>query len=194
MIRDYETFNLFPIPVAKIVTDLPDCEITKFTYEFLGKHKLGYTSYHYSDMNKIYQRDMPACSQFVEMVTEAANIFMDNWSIETDREPKVHFWGSYYQRGDYHPSHIHPLSTLSGTYWPIAEDKASKIIFENPSESSMMQYPPAYEHCEYQHQPKTGEMLIWPSWLKHKVPAQNNDALRVSVSFNVAYKFLQMEL
>jgi uncharacterized protein (TIGR02466 family) len=190
MNREYETFNLFPIPVARVATDLPDGEITKFTYEFLGKHKLGYTTYHYSDMNKIYQRDMPASGQFVEIITEAANTFMDNWNIKTDRKPKVYFWGSHYQRGDSHDSHIHSMSTLSGTYWPIAEDRVSPIVFQNPSYSSMMQYPPTQEHYQYLHTPKTGEMLIWPSWLQHKVPTQNNDAMRVAVSFNVTYKFL----
>jgi uncharacterized protein (TIGR02466 family) len=81
------------------------------------------------------------------------------------------------------------MSTLSGTYWSAAEDRASPLVFENPAGSSMMQYPPRQEHYEYSHKPKTGDMLIWPSWLQHKVLTQMSDAMRVAISFNVVYKF-----
>jgi len=166
MIRDYKTFNLFPIPVGRVVTAMPNDEITKFTCEFLTENELGYTTFHNPDKNKIYQRDMPASNQFVEMVTEAANTFMDNWGIKTNRTPHVYF-----------------------TYWSAAEDRASPLVFENPAGSSMMQYPPRQEHYEYPHKPKTGDMLIWPSWLQHKVLTQMSDAMRVAISFNVVYKF-----
>jgi len=189
MIRDYKTFNLFPIPVGRVVTAMPDDEITKFTCEFLTENELGYTTFHNPDKNKIYQRDMPSSSKFVEMVTDAANTFMDNWGIKTNRTPHVYFWGSHCQRGDNHHSHVHPMSTLSGTYWSAAEDRASPLVFENPAGSSMMQYPPRQEHYEYSHKPKTGDMLIWPSWLQHKVLTQMSDAMRVAISFNVVYKF-----
>jgi len=189
MIKDYKTINIFPIPVGRVVTDMPNDEVTKFTCDFLTEHQLGFTTFHNPDINNIYQRDMPASRQFVEMVSTAANTFMDNWGIKTNRTPHVYFWGSNYQKGDNHHSHVHPLSTLSGTYWPIAEDKAPPLVFENPAESSMMQYPPKQEHYEYPHPPRTGDMLIWPSWLKHKILTQIHAAMRVSVSFNVVYKF-----
>lgn len=189
MIRDYKTFHVFPIPVGRIVTNMPNGEITRFTCEFLKEHKLGYTTYHDSAVNDIYQRDMPAAEQFVEMVTTAANRFMNEWGVSNNGTPYVYFWASHYQRGDNHHAHVHPVSTLSGTYWPVAEDRAAPLIFESPAEARMMQYPPKQEHYEHPYQPKTGDMLIWPSWLKHKVLTQNNDAMRVAVSFNVVYNF-----
>jgi len=189
MIRDYKRIELFPIPVGRIVTNMPNGKITKFTCEFLKEHKLGYTTYHNSDINDLFQSEMPAASQFIEMVTTAANRFMDDWNINTNKTPYVYFWGSHYQKGDNHHAHVHPVSTLSGTYWPIAEDKAAQLVFENPSESSMIQYPPNQDHFEYPYVPKTGDMLIWPSWLRHKVLTQNHDVMRVSISFNVVYNF-----
>ena len=68
MIRDYKTFNLFPIPIGRVVTAMPNDEITKFTCEFLTENELGYTTFHNPDKNKIYQRDMPSSSKFVEMI------------------------------------------------------------------------------------------------------------------------------
>ena len=35
---------------------------------------------------------------------------------------------------------------------------------------------------------KEGRMMIFPSWLKHTVPANDGDSDRISISFNLMFK------
>lgn len=34
---------------------------------------------------------------------------------------------------------------------------------------------------------KTGELLLFPSWLQHSVPANRSDRTRISTSFNLMF-------
>lgn len=91
-----------------------------------------------------------------------------------------------------HSFHIHPLSFLSGTYYLQIPPKAAPIKFEDPRLGFMMSAPPRLKACPpaerpfYSLKPKSGDVVLFESWLRHEVPASDNAAERISISFNYA--------
>ena len=89
-----------------------------------------------------------------------------------------------------HSLHLHPLATISGTYYVRTPRGASQIKFEDPRLASFMAAPPKKPECRPENRafvsyPVTaGNVILFESWLRHEVSANRTDEERVSVSFN----------
>jgi uncharacterized protein (TIGR02466 family) len=103
-------------------------------------------------------------------------------------------WVNILKPGGSHSGHIHPHSVLSGTLYLRIPKGASAIRFEDPRLALMMAAPPraadAPETLQpFIHvQPSEGALLLWESWLRHEVLANQARSDRISVSFNYAWK------
>ena len=79
---------------------------------------------------------------------------------------------------------------ISGTCYVAMPDGAAAIRFEDPRLPFMMAAPPVAEDAPaalqrfHYIQPKAGDVLMWESWLRHEVMAHQDEAPRISVSFN----------
>lgn len=99
-------------------------------------------------------------------------------------------WVNVMPAGVSHSLHLHPLSTLSGTYYVRTPAGASAIKFEDPRLDRFMAAPPRRADAPpamrpwQSIQPKAGDCLLFESWLRHEVPANRSREPRVSVSFN----------
>jgi uncharacterized protein (TIGR02466 family) len=99
-------------------------------------------------------------------------------------------WVNIMPSGVSHGSHLHPLSTLSGTYYVRTPAKSSAIKFEDPRLDRFMAAPPRRADGPSRLQPwqtvqpKAGDCLLFESWLRHEVPANQSRTPRISVSFN----------
>jgi uncharacterized protein (TIGR02466 family) len=67
---------------------------------------------------------------------------------------------------------------------------AGPIVYEDPRHALMMAAPPRLEKAPREFKshisetPKAGTVLLWESWLRHEVPLNKADGLRISISFN----------
>jgi uncharacterized protein (TIGR02466 family) len=92
--------------------------------------------------------------------------------------------------GTQHSFHIHPLSTISGTYYLQVPPGAGSFKIEDPRLGFLMASPPRKANAKRDNQrfielqPREGQLLLFESWLKHEVPANRSDEERISVSFN----------
>jgi|TARA_R100000005_G_C4912515_1_gene149534 uncharacterized protein (TIGR02466 family) len=90
--------------------------------------------------------------------------------------------------------HIHPRSVLSAVYYPQVPYGAGHLVLEHPMAPVMVYdwndvsvYPNRLNSAEYLMYPEPGDLVIFPSWLKHYVePNLNKDIERISISFNVS--------
>lgn len=187
MIIDYKALEFFPVQVARLVTNFSHKAIADYTLDFIKTNNLDYTTYHDEKLNQRYQDSFPEVDLFSETIVNGGNMLMNQINLTHNNNPHTYFWGSSYEIGDGHSLHVHPNSTLSGTYWPVAEEGCSAIVFRNPAASRMMYGNWGSVQEERYYQPKSGDMLIWPSWLEHKVNTQKRDAKRVAISFNIIY-------
>jgi len=89
-----------------------------------------------------------------------------------------------------HSLHLHPLSTISGTYYVRTPRNCSTIKFEDPRLSRFMAAPPKIAGASAAHQrhvtykAEAGKVILFESWLRHEVGANQAPTDRISISFN----------
>jgi uncharacterized protein (TIGR02466 family) len=89
-----------------------------------------------------------------------------------------------------HGLHLHPLSTISGTYYVQTPKGCSALKFEDPRLERFMAAPPRREDCKPEQRPwflvpaEAGKLVLFESWLRHEVRPNPAKTARVSISFN----------
>jgi uncharacterized protein (TIGR02466 family) len=86
--------------------------------------------------------------------------------------------------------HLHPLSTISGTYYVVTPKGSPGLKFEDPRLDRFMAAPPRRPTARPENRPwvimpaEAGKVLLFESWLRHEVPPNPVAAERISISFN----------
>jgi uncharacterized protein (TIGR02466 family) len=99
-------------------------------------------------------------------------------------------WVNIMPRQVVHGLHLHPLSFISGAYYVSTPPGCSNIKFEDPRLSKFMASPPRLpdhrdENKQFVTYPaETGKVILFESWLRHEVAANQSVEDRVSISFN----------
>jgi hypothetical protein len=67
-------------------------------------------------------------------------------------------------------SHVHPLSLISMVLYVNVDKDSNPLYFYNPNpylEFTEFTSDTKYGHSWYRFKPEMGEMILFPSWLKH---------------------------
>jgi uncharacterized protein (TIGR02466 family) len=83
-----------------------------------------------------------------------------------------------------HGLHLHPVSTISGTYYLRTPAGAPGLKFEDPRLDRYMAAPPRRNGSWVTVPARAGQLVLFESWLRHEVPMHRGTTERVSVSFN----------
>lgn len=106
----------------------------------------------------------------------------------------TNLWINLNKNGSYNMVHDHPLSDLAGVLWVKVPNGSGKFIMNSPND--FVQYNildflnrdvKQKENCDFSFVPelKEGNMIIFPSNLKHYVDVNQTDQDRISISFNL---------
>ncbi|MCK7592132.1 putative 2OG-Fe(II) oxygenase [Pseudomarimonas salicorniae] len=110
-------------------------------------------------------------------------------------------WFHVTRRGGYFGAHNHPMHSWSGVYCVCHEGDdpdtdSGKLAMLNPFAMNTMylDYGNAHMRDHYGMGPRLirfnpGELLIFPSWLLHEVLPYDGDDMRITVAFNVRFKY-----
>ncbi len=101
-------------------------------------------------------------------------------------------WVNVMSRQVVHGLHLHPLATISGTYYVRTPRGCSGLKLEDPRLDRFMAAPPRKGNGGLERQTwvtipaVAGEVVLFESWLRHEVPRMKPAVKRdrVSVSFN----------
>jgi uncharacterized protein (TIGR02466 family) len=102
-------------------------------------------------------------------------------------------WVNIMGRGGAHGLHLHPHSTISGTYYVAAPAGAPGLKLEDPRLERFMAAPPRRATASRANRPwvtlraRPGELVLFESWLRHEVPPNLRAAERISISFNYSW-------
>ena len=102
-------------------------------------------------------------------------------------------WVNIMSRQTAHGLHLHPTSTLSGTYYVKTPPGCAAIKFEDPRLDRFMAAPPRKADCAPEHRAwqtvkaEAGKVVLFESWLRHEVPANPLKEERISISFNYSW-------
>jgi uncharacterized protein (TIGR02466 family) len=113
-----------------------------------------------------------------------------DWNLTGRSLVMTDCWINFMPQRTGHPSHLHPLSTLSGTYYVRVPRGSPGIKFEDPRLDRFMAAPPRRRGARPDNRTwvmlpaVAGEVVLFESWLRHEVAPNPVSTERVSVSFN----------
>ena len=151
--------------------------------------------------DNLFMTDHPAVIWLRQCCDRAVLDYARHAGIDYDLEWILQGWANVNMRGDYHNLHNHPHSWLSGTYYVSVPDQSDADTFRsdlNPSAISFFDPRPQanvllpdikdatpFNSHTYAVTPEPGQMIIFPSWLAHRVAINRSKQERISLSFNV---------
>jgi uncharacterized protein (TIGR02466 family) len=113
-----------------------------------------------------------------------------DWELGGRELEMTDCWINVMPRRTVHGLHLHPHSTLSGTYYVQVPSGSPGIKFEDPRLDRFMAAPPRKADAAPESRPwvtfpaAAGHLVLFESWLRHEVSSNRVDAERISVSFN----------
>jgi len=179
-----ELLMVFPTPVQiykyenNIEKELKHIEGIEWTSQVANgnfKSKDSYLTKHESLKN--------ITSFFKECIDDYCNTIMNS----NQRLVITQLWGNRNPKGSKHHEHVHPNSIISGVFYLRQDPKLPPIQFAKSSQHGMKLDPRKYNtyNAETFLLPCTaGELILFPSNLRHSVPTNMGDDERISLSFN----------
>jgi uncharacterized protein (TIGR02466 family) len=143
----------------------------------------GYTSY--GSVCKM-QRVSPTFAQLERELDKHVAAFVRELGLDMEgrRLTMTDCWVNIMTRLVAHGMHLHPLSTVSGTYYVQTPKGAPGLKFEDPRLDRFMAAPPRGRQPWFILPAQAGRLVLFESWLRHEVPPNPVDVERISISFN----------
>jgi uncharacterized protein (TIGR02466 family) len=148
----------------------------------------GYTSY--NSVNRMHQVS-PTFAELQRRLLRHVGSFAS--SLEFDLAHReltmTDCWVNIMPRQVVHTLHLHPLSTLSGTYYVKTPKGCPGLKFEDPRLDRFMAAPPRTGASRpwVVIPAEEGTLVLFESWLRHEVPPNPVAAERISISFNYSW-------
>jgi uncharacterized protein (TIGR02466 family) len=152
----------------------------------------GYTSY--GSAHRM-QRMSPTFAALERAIDPHVSRFADSLDLDLAGRglAMTDCWVNIMPRGVAHGLHLHPLATISGTYYVRTPRGCPGLKLEDPRLERMMAAPPRRARAVRENRPwvvlpaEAGSLLLFESWLRHEVPANLAAGERISVSFNYGW-------
>ncbi len=149
----------------------------------------GYTSY--SSAHRMHQIS-PTFVDLSRKLNRHVEKFVASLSLDLSGRPLVmtDCWVNIMPFRAAHTSHLHPLSTISGTYYVQTPPGCAGLKFEDPRLDRFMAVPPSHSSARGPARgwatlpAQTGHVILFESWLRHEVAASSITEERISISFN----------
>jgi uncharacterized protein (TIGR02466 family) len=148
----------------------------------------GYTSYNsvnrmhevsptFADLQRLLQRHVRSFTSSLEFDLEQRELTMTDC------------WVNIMPRQVVHTLHLHPLSTISGTYYVKTPKGCAGLKFEDPRLDRFMAAPPRTGDSRpwVVIPAEEGSLVLFESWLRHEVAPNPVTAERISISFNYSW-------
>lgn len=128
-------------------------------------------------------------AEIVEFVNAAAREYWKVCNYHNELEPFVYqMWANATPKGGWVENHLHGNMPFTAVLYVDASPEQGNLVLENPLDSLLMtqpigadvQYPMRYEVPV-----KTGDLVMFPGYLKHSVKQNITDRTRLIVAFNI---------
>ena len=143
-----------------------------------------------------FKLDQPVVAEFRGHMEQHVQTFVNHFR-PPDRKKKDRFrlegWINVNRAGDFNVLHCHPGCFLSATYYVKVPQvmKGGEIVFRDPRGPAVAMYetpgidlPWVGTGTGIPFSPATGHLLLFPSWLEHRVERFEGDGERISIAFN----------
>jgi uncharacterized protein (TIGR02466 family) len=150
----------------------------------------GYTSY---DSASRMHRLSPTFAELERRIDRHVRAFARTLELDLAQRPleMTDCWVNIMPRNVAHGLHLHPLSTISGTYYVSTPRGSPGLKLEDPRLERFMAAPP--RRARSRQRPwvvvpaEAGKVVLFESWLRHEVPPNPVGGERISISFNYSW-------
>lgn len=143
-------------------------------------------------------RELHTISKFdhiTDIIATHVNIYWKE--LGYNHTPYIHeMWTNKYPPGAFIDAHNHAPMPLTVTLYLKKEKDSGNIVFEHPLEV-LLKHQPFKElqdrnlyHTLFDHELEvtTGDLVIFPGWLKHKTQSNNSTSDRIIIGANIHYR------
>ena len=179
-----ELLQIFPTPVfiTKYEGDLS--KELKYVDYLPYKEQKGNASFKSKDS---YLMEIEELKSIKDFFYESLNKYTKNISQSDQRLVITQCWANKNPPGSKHHEHVHPNSILSGVFYLKQDKTLPPISFSKSIQHAMKLDPKKYNNLNSETfllPCVDGELLLFPSNLKHSVPTNLGKEARISLSFN----------
>jgi uncharacterized protein (TIGR02466 family) len=127
------------------------------------------------------------------IIQTKTNEFLKEHNISQDRGEFeiMNSWINFSDKGDFQYEHSHETPKysdtecyLSGAYFYKTNGHDGDLSFVSPNILNRTELD-IFTKSQAVHKPIVGKLLLFPSWLCHRVGLNTTDSQRISISFNV---------
>jgi uncharacterized protein (TIGR02466 family) len=152
----------------------------------------GFTSY--SSANRMHMLS-PTFALLQRKLNRHVNAFARSLEFELEGRAlsMTDCWVNIMPHQVVHGLHLHPLSTISGTYYVQTPKGSPGLKFEDPRLDRFMAAPPRKSDGRVENRAwvvvpaEAGKVLLFESWLRHEVVPNQSRQERISISFNYSW-------
>ncbi len=179
-----ELLQIFPTPLLIVPYEQPiDKELSYLkTISYRKQQQNG--NFRSDDSYLLRNEEFKDIKNFLK---ESIDKFTANVLNTKQRLVITQCWANRNPKGSQHHEHVHPNSIISGVMYFQINEKLPPISFSKDRQDGMKLDPEKYNHMNsetFMLPCKPGELILFPSSLKHSVPTNHGEEDRISVSFN----------
>jgi uncharacterized protein (TIGR02466 family) len=197
MTTDVDVYPLFSTPLYKTNLERSDDDVRSFTdtqnFKFLEQAKNGYVS------ENVYVLESSELKQLKNEIQNNVDFFVyDVLDVNKSIEFNItNSWIMKHKSGHWSQEHFHSNSLITGIYYfDVRDDSGNISLIKNQMFFNL--FPPSFDIPFNKKNgfngrgfivtPKNGDLLIFPSHVRHEVSANLNMNERHCLAFNVFIK------
>lgn len=144
----------------------------------------------YSTKSDLHLQDF--AKPLVQEVIDQCNLYWRILDLHSGLKPVIHeCWTNIHKQNSFTSQHSHSLMPIVATYYAKAQDGCGPLIMTNPAEYSITHLPynsPIETKTETCIKVKTGDLILFPGYIRHKTGENKSGHDRVVMSFNIKFE------
>lgn len=188
--------------MAKVIPFLATPIMTTGTDFRLTDNEMNYVLENFSDdtntgfktgaklSSNVHLLEMSEMKRVHDFIVESVKVFVKDSLKITDEFYLTNSWATTNSKGDKHHIHHHPNTLLSAVYYPHVE--SGNLKFYSEKNGLFPNFDFSFNYSEYNEfnskswtiAVKSGDLVIFPGWLKHETTPNEHDSLRVMIGAN----------
>jgi len=113
------------------------------------------------------------------------------WDTKNQITKITSMWSIINKKESFNEKHHHGNSALSAAYYVNADQDSGDIVFYDPRHAFIFSHPETSQINDLNAQvksinPKSGTLILFPSYLEHSVKPSTSEEDRIVISFNIS--------
>lgn len=190
--------NLFSLPIYKVnVLDQIDTanlekelqfEFSRSSNQISSLEKNGGVSTYSTNCNLHLEQYAKSVSN---IVLQHSKFYWKILDIDSRLEPRIdQCWSNIHYNNSITLEHSHSLFPIVATLYVKAEKNSGDLVLINPMEYGLTHIPyevPIENKIETSIKISTGDLVLFPGWIRHKTKENLSENPRIVMSFNIGY-------